>query len=800
MVRGCSAQGCDYSTVAEHSTLVIEDGVIPPRVRRPTDLLRVVVAVFLITTIMTFAYFASNTTNGIQHDVNTGARGLPALLVLIANVISVLGVLILPIATAVDLLLRRRNRQLVEAVAALALVVLGVTVASSMILGLGSAALLEAMTGSNARAGHPLDPLLAGLLAFITVARLADRARWSAFSTLVVVALFLGSVVNGGTTVAALSLSILAGWAVGLAVRYLLGTPTTRPSGTEIAAALERAGYPVTILRAARETDRGRAYVATSRSGAALEVRVLDRDLEGAGIANAIWRMLRLRSFGLETFSMRRTLERTALMSYAMQASGVPSPRLLAVSEIGPDSALLAHERLDGIRFSELAAIEDADLDGAWRAVRTLHEHHIAHRQLNATNVFRALDGSVWLLDVGEGMIAATDIVERIDLAELLCNLALVSTPDRAVAAALRVIGRARLVRCLPALQQVALSPETRRAMRRNRKLLSQLRDLLLPMTPEGQVENIQLERLSLRTLALILLLSVGAYVLMTQLASVDLVHLLSTASWQWALIALALSLTTYVAATMSLAGFVPGRLSPWRTFLAQVAASFATLVAPPTLGTVAVNVRYLRRTGLNPALAAASVGVSQAMAFFVHVLLLVGFGFVAGTSRDLHFHAPRYTLVVLFALLVLVLVLLAFGTVRRWTIDRIRPIFAQVLPRLANLANEPKRLAVGVSGILLLTLAYAACLAASVLAFGGRVNFAAVAFVYLAGSTLGQAAPTPGGLGAVEAALVTGLTATGLTYELSLSATLLFRLVTFWLPTIPGWFAFNALRRRQAL
>jgi hypothetical protein len=28
----------------------------------------------------------------------------------------------------------------------------------------------------------------------------------------------------------------------------------------------------------------------------------------------------------------------------------------------------------------------------------------------------------------------------------------------------------------------------------------------------------------------------------------------------------------------------------------------------------------------------------------------------------------------------------------------------------------------------------------------------------------------------------------------------LLFRLVTFWLPVLPGWFCFNALQRRGAI
>ena len=53
---------------------------------------------------------------------------------------------------------------------------------------------------------------------------------------------------------------------------------------------------------------------------------------------------------------------------------------------------------------------------------------------------------------------------------------------------------------------------------------------------------------------------------------------------------ALVLSALTYIAAAMALEGFVPERLHFLRTFQAQLAASFATLISPPTLGAVAVN------------------------------------------------------------------------------------------------------------------------------------------------------------------------------------------------------------------
>jgi glycosyltransferase 2 family protein len=84
--------------------------------------------------------------------------------------------------------------------------------------------------------------------------------------------------------------------------------------------------------------------------------------------------------------------------------------------------------------------------------------------------------------------------------------------------------------------------------------------------------------------------------------------------------------------------------------------------------------------------------------------------------------------------------------------------------------------------------------------AFGGSAPIASVAVVYLTGSALGSLVPTPGGLGAVEAALSAGLTAAGLPGAAAVSSVLLFRLLTFWLPVPAGWAALKYLERRQAL
>jgi uncharacterized protein (TIRG00374 family) len=69
-----------------------------------------------------------------------------------------------------------------------------------------------------------------------------------------------------------------------------------------------------------------------------------------------------------------------------------------------------------------------------------------------------------------------------------------------------------------------------------------------------------------------------------------------------------------------------------------------------------------------------------------------------------------------------------------------------------------------------------------------------------LAGAAISSAAPTPGGVGATEAALIAGYTAVGVTAATAFAAVLLFRLVTFWLPILPGWLALVGLQRSGRL
>ena len=404
------------------------------------------------------------------------------------------------------------------------------------------------------------------------------------------------------------------------------------------------------------------------------------------------------------------------------------------------------------------------------------------------------------LLDPGDGDVAASDLQIRLDVAQLIAELALFVGPDRSAGLALEKAGAEDLVAVVPLLQPVALARSTRAALRRRRDVLPALRTQLLAAVPGAEVAPVQLERIRLRTLVTLVASVAAVYLLAGELARASLGSVLRSADWRWGIAALALSAATYVGATVELSGFVADRLPFFRTLLAQVAGSFVTLVTPAAVGGATLNIRYLQRRKIPAAVAAASVGVSQVVAFVLHVLLIVVFAAIAGGSAKEPIQPPQWAWFVLAGLVAVALAVLAIPAGRRVLRARLSPMLGQVLPRLLEVAQHPRKLAQGIGGALLLSLCYILCLAACVAAFGRSVPIAKIGVVYLTGSAIGSIVPTPGGIGAVEAALTAGLTAAGVPGAVAVSAVLLFRLLTFWLPVPFGWGALSYLERKQAL
>jgi uncharacterized membrane protein YbhN (UPF0104 family) len=779
------------------------------RIRKPVDLLRCTLSCTEIVVLAVAGIAATATTAGVETDIVDASRHLPQALLTVAPPVAQFFLFLLPVVLAVQLLVRRQPQRLAEALATGILATI-TTAAVDIALRHGAATRLYDAIIMSRGVSHvaALDPYLAGLIGYTTMIGLIGRTSWR---NALWVAVGVYSVVHVGalhTTVLSLAITVLAGRAIGLAVRYVAGSTSQRPDAREIAAALTATSLPVTAIRrvglAGNGGDGSRQYaVTTSTASKELDVVVYDRDQQAAGAIYRVYRSVRLLGQVSRNapLSVDHAVERRALLSYAAEDAGAPTPRLRALVRVGPEAAALAFEHHEGTTLgSRNPGCSDAELRQIWDAVALLHARHVTHRGLTADRILLTDDGRVMLLDPGHGDVAASDLQVRLDVAQLLAELALFVGPDRTAALALEREGADELVAVVSLLQPVALVRSTRAALRRRRDVLPALRKLLLAAVPGGEVATVRLERIRLRTLLTLVASVVAAYLLAGELERASLASVLRSANWHWSIAALALSAGTYVGATLSLEGFVTERLSFFRTLLAQLAGSFVTLVTPAAVGGAALNVRYLQRRKVPAAVAAASVGVAQVVAFVLHILLLVIFAAIAGTSTRDSLQPPRWAYFVIGGLVVASLGVFAVPAGRRLVRARVSPTLGQVLPRLLEVAQHPRKLALGIGGALLLSATYIGCLAACVAAFGRTVPIASIAVVYLTGSAIGSVLPTPGGLGGVEAALTAGLTAAGMPGAVAVSSVLLFRLLTFWLPVPFGWAALSFLERKHAL
>ncbi|MFE4534314.1 lysylphosphatidylglycerol synthase domain-containing protein [Streptomyces scopuliridis] len=854
-----------------------DEPLLSARVHRPSDLLRLLIGVLAIALVLGLSAFAHGTTSGLEQDISKGTGQAPDLMVKVAGLVSSIAVLLVPVAFAIERLIKRDGLRIADGVLA-AVLAHGVTLAIDLwVARAAPESIQDALTRPQAGAGltDPVHGYLAPVIAYMTAVGMARRPRWRVVLWVVLLLDAFAMLVAGYTTPFSIILTVLIGWSVAYGTLYTVGSPNVRPTGQTLMAGLRHVGFrPVSAMRAedvadsAEQGDRGRRYLVSLEDGPPLDVTVVDREQQAQGFFYRVWRQLTLRSITTRRSipSLRQALEQEALLAYAAIAAGANAPKLIATSELGPDAVMLVYEHLGGRSLDSLPDEEITDelVRGAWRQVKALQSRRIAHRRLTGDALLVDRSGKVILTELRGGEIAAGDLVLRMDTAQLLTTMGLRVGAERSVAAAVEVLGPDAIADCLPLLQPIALSRSTRATLRRlarersqrereavlqaseankrakvaeataldgDRKavrrslraekqaekraidealdeareedLLSQMRKQVLRIRPQAPVEPVRLERIKPRTLLSFIAGAVAAYFLLTTITQVDFGSVISQAHWGWVAAAVAFSALSYVAAAMSLLGFVPERVPFRRTVVAQVAGSFVKIVTPAAVGGVALNTRFLQRAGVRPGLAVASVGASQLFGLGAHILLLLSFGYLTGTEKSASLTPSRTVIAGLLTVAVLVLVVTAIPFLRKFVVTRLRSLFAGVVPRMLDVLQRPLKLLTGIGGMLLLTGVFVMCLDASIRAFDNgnqQLSYASIAVVFLAGNALGSAAPTPGGVGAVEGALTLGLLAVGLPKEVAAPAVLLYRLLTLWLPVLPGWLSFSHLTRKGAL
>ena len=794
------------------------------RVRRPADLLAAILTLAVAAVIIGSIKALPAGSTEVANDVSRWLQHIPRWLAFGAAVIAGTGCFVFVIVALVQLA-RSQWRDARNAAAGLAV---------------GAAAAIAATAVWDAEHGRLQAAVLHGkypamfvidsaFVAFVVASDLTRRPRWSRWCTGLAAALLITSVAQDTLTPFAMVIALFGGLGAGWLVRWALGAASVRPSAAELVPWLRSRGVDIADLvpshppgnvpatgRCPSDSPSGRSSTQPRRAclegsladGTPVEVQLADRDTRGSGLARRLWSMVRLRrsAAGHIALSSRAQLERLALASTVAQRAGVLSPTVLLLDQTPRESLVLVLALPPGQPLGETVSRQQAR--ALFGALRALHDTGIAHRDLRPENLCLAEPpqapefesaASAGFRSFDSAVPAAGELARRLDVAQLLATTGRNLGAAEAVSALRDGYRPADEAAIAAVLQPVALAPWGWSAMRKNQACLTDIRHELLG--PDTAAPQARLERFRWRTVLTAVALIAAAYVLVGQFSHVNLLGTLGSANPGWFAVAVLGSAVTYFAAAQNLAAFVPKRLHPLRGSLVQLSTAFVGVAMPPTVGHVAVNARYLHKEGVDEGSISAAVALSQLVNIITTVLLLVVIGLLTGSGLSQFKIAPGTNLVIGLAVIAGVLtLLLSVPQTRNKLIGLVWPHLRRAWPRLLDAVSQPARLAISAGANLLLTVAYLVAFIAALRAVGAHPAILPASVVYLAGNAVGMAAPTPGGLGGVEAVLAAGLTAMGIPAAQAISGVLVFRIATFWLPILAGWLSYLWLQRRRIL
>ncbi|MGP3983231.1 lysylphosphatidylglycerol synthase transmembrane domain-containing protein [Streptomyces sp. KR80] len=308
--------------------------------------------------------------------------------------------------------------------------------------------------------------------------------------------------------------------------------------------------------------------------------------------------------------------------------------------------------------------------------------------------------------------------------------------------------------------------------------------------------------RLPLRQIAcLVPVVAVAVWAVLSWRIVEEGVLRLLTADRSWLGAAVVATALTWVAAAFARQGAVVERLPPFRLLATQFAASSANNLLPSAVGAGAVNLRFMVVCGLPPGRSSAALALHLLAEAIGRVTLLLALLAAFPHALRLGRLVPEGAMTSLITGGAVV----TGGTV--CALAFVRPLRRVARNHLRIALSEARSVHTRPARVLALwggSLAFPALQATGLVAVGRSLDLAIpvmhVAVAYLAAGIVAAAVPTPGGVGSLDAALVVALMTVGTSAAVATAAVLAYRLITVWLPLLPGALVLGALVRRKVL
>ncbi|MHA7662699.1 lysylphosphatidylglycerol synthase domain-containing protein [Mycolicibacterium sp. HS_4_1] len=768
--------------------VAVSGSLLQPITRRTNDILRLVAATAFLVTVVTSSLITRNDWVRLERSVSRIVGVLTPTQSNLVYLAYAIAILALPFVILLSLLVTRQWKLLGPYAAAGLLAVLSLSINSN-----GIAAPnwhFDLSDRLNTVFSQFLDDprWIALLAAVLTVSGPWQPARlrrwwWTLLLAFVPIHLVVSAIVPARSL-----LGLAVGWFVGALVVLVSGTPALEVPLPGAVQALARRKFEVSALTVIRPAGTGPLVLsADSADGARAVVELYGPNQRVGGAMSQLWRKITLRNdetAPLQT-SMRRAVEHRALMTIAVGDLGLANTRTVALSALDRGWTLYAHTPASGA-----ALTNETPVEAVWHALGALHAHQISHGDLRTSQI-TVDDTTVLLGGLGNSEYGASDVQLQSDVAQLLVTTTDLYGAEPAVAAAIEQFGEGAVLTASRRLTKSAMPLRLRESLPDSRAVITAARDEVKHQTGADRIQTETITRFTRNQVIQLVLLIALVYVAYPFISTVPTFFSeLRSANWWWALLGLAVSALTYPGAAMALWASTSESVNFRKLTIMQVANTFAATTTPAGVGGLALSTRFLQKAGLGALRATAAVALQQSVQVLTHVALLIFFSAAAGASADLSHFVPSSTILYLIggAALGVVGTFMLVPRWRHWLGTSVRPRLKEVWADLVELGREPRRLGLIVLGCAATTLGAALALWASVEAFGGSTSFVTVCVVTMIGGTLASAAPTPGGVGAVEAALIGGLAAFGLPAAVAVPSVLLYRMLTCWLPVFIGW------------
>ena len=613
--------------------------------------------------------------------------------------------------------------------------------------------------------------------------------------------------------------SLAIGWGVTAAVRLIFGSPLGLPSTEDVRLLLEELGisssdvHPVT--RQVWGVAKYEAIEARRAGppGQRIGIAVYGRDAADARLLTKAGRFLFYRDSGPALMLTRlQQVEHEAYLTMRAGQVGAAVPEIAAAGTAGPSKDALLVCRLPAgtaLSDADAAPISDVTLDDLYRQLLVLRKARIAHGAISGDALL--VDSTAKTIVVADfrnaSASASPDQLDR-DMAGAMAATAVAVGAERAADSAARCLTPEMLEGALRHLHKPALDPALGRSLRGQRGLLEEVRQRAAQAASIDLPKLVEPRRVSWPTLIMMVGTLIGGWALIGVL--IDVSKSFDTvigADWLWVILTFVLAQLVYVASAVEGIGSVSGPLPFARAVAVEVAKAFSAL-AGGTAAVFATRVRFFQQQGYDASVALSSGAIMATSSWIAKgALFLVALPFAWGS---IHLEATPQSggnsKLVWIILAVVVLVGLVIGValavprLRRLAAEKARPKVRDIWGNLKGIASSPRKLVLLVGGSFGQELFVAMALSVSLRAFDDHLRLPVLIVVITLAAMIGGIAPSPGGMGVVEAGLILGLTAAGVSEADATAAVFIQRLFTSYLPPIWGWATLVWMRKREYL